>query len=163
MIEFFILIAIVLVCCLLFGKADTKREVLNLAGLDLSEQNYENKKEAEFEKICRKVLKSAYKFADFRSYEEKDVINAVDDVLSYALGYSDGYYENFWLGTGHTHYIKFAYEILGRRESNLKSGKAKMFHGSLSNKSDYNRYIDFIWEENQYPWPSDWKQKDSAL
>lgn len=163
MIGFIILIVIVLVCCLLFGKADTKREVLNLAGLDLSEQSYERKKEAEFDDNCRKVLKRAYKFAKFRGFAEKDVLNAIDEVLSYALGYTEGYYENFWLGTAHKHYIRFAYDIIGRREVKLKSGKAKAFSGSISSKKDYNRYVDFIWQENQYPWPSDWKKKDSGL
>lgn len=163
MVGFLVLIAIVLICFLLFGKADSKREVLNLAGLDLSEQSYQNQKEKEFDNYCRGVLKKAYKFAKFKSFEEKDILSAIDDVLSYALGYTDGYYENFWLGTGHQHYIRFAYDVIGRREMKLKKNSAKVFNGSISSRSDYNRYIDFIWVENQYPWPSDWKIKDSGL
>ena len=44
MVEFIIMIAIVVICGLLFGKADTKKELLNQVGLDFSERSYENKK-----------------------------------------------------------------------------------------------------------------------
>lgn len=44
MAEFVIMIAILVICGLLFGKADTKKELLNQVGLDLSERNYDNKK-----------------------------------------------------------------------------------------------------------------------
>lgn len=58
MAEFIIMIAIIVICGLLFGKADTKRELLNQVGLVLSDRNYENKKEEEFRKYSIKAMKA---------------------------------------------------------------------------------------------------------
>jgi len=41
-------VAVVIVICFIFGKADTKKEMLNIVGLDLSESTYESLKEKEF-------------------------------------------------------------------------------------------------------------------
>lgn len=44
MAEFILMLAVVVICVLLFGKADSKRKILQQVGLDLSESNYESKK-----------------------------------------------------------------------------------------------------------------------
>ena len=61
MVEFIIMIAIVVICGLLFGKADTKKELLNQVGLDFSERSYENKKKDEFRKYSIKAIESTSK------------------------------------------------------------------------------------------------------
>ena len=52
MAGFILMLVVLAVCGLLFGKADTKKELLNQVGLDLSSNRYETKKEDEFKKYA---------------------------------------------------------------------------------------------------------------
>ena len=51
-VSFLVLLVFVGVLALIFGKADTKRELLNQIGLDLSKESYDSLKEREFARSC---------------------------------------------------------------------------------------------------------------
>lgn len=85
MAEFVIMIAILVICGLLFGKADTKKELLNQVGLDLSERNYENKKEEEFRKYSIKAMKAVVDLDYYKAQNEKDFLEFMSDRLNLAV------------------------------------------------------------------------------
>ena len=57
MAGFVITLILLAVCGLLFGKADTKKYLLNQVGLDLSKDRYETRKEDEFKKYALQAMK----------------------------------------------------------------------------------------------------------
>lgn len=153
-----ILIISFAICCLIFGKADTKREVLQVVGLDLSEQNYKTKKEIEYEKYCIKALYNAVDRYNCIGKNEKEFL----DVLYNSLFKADINHEYLMVSN---HYVKQAYVVVFRRikalESDSKEELVKNCNFTL--KKDIKRYINKLWEKYQYPWPSDWLQIDSSL
>jgi hypothetical protein len=84
MAEFIIMVAILVICGLLFGKADTKKELLNQVGLDLSENNYQNKKENEFRKYSLKAMKAVIDLDYYKAQNEKDFLEFLSDKLDLA-------------------------------------------------------------------------------
>lgn len=172
MVEFIIMIAILVVCGLLFGKADTKKELLNQVGLDLSERSYESKKENEFEKYCKKAMKVAIDEYNAKGKDEKEFLENIKHMLWIALNPSRGYGENdFSNTTPHynlqvkKHYIQFARRVIQRRIDDLKSEDCPVLlnHTNYSDKQSLKKYIVKLWDMYQYPWPEDWMQKDGFL
>ena len=95
MVEFIIMIAIVVICGLLFGKADTKKELLNQVGLDLSERSYENKKEDEFRKYSIKAMKAVVELDYYKAQDEREFLDFMSDKLNLA---AHGRYEDNYFG-----------------------------------------------------------------
>ena len=95
MVEFIIMIAIVVICGLLFGKADTKKELLNQVGLDLSERSYEKKKEDEFRKYSIKAMKAVVDLDYYKAQDEREFLDFMSDKLNLA---AHGRYEDNYFG-----------------------------------------------------------------
>ena len=152
MIEFLITIAAIIVCCLLFGKADTKRGILNEVGLDLSEDCYKSKKEAEFARYCKKAIKIASE--DFKGNTEREFLSFVQNVFDEVL------YENSSIGVKR-HYVNFAETIIYRRRHDMNQNEPLTCRFNFSDNRSRSRYVNWIWEKYQYPWPKDWLKTDS--
>ena len=166
--ELIIVIIVIAICALLFGKADTKRVVLNQVGLDLNDKTYDNKKESEFEKYCKKAMKEAVNSHNVIATNEKDFLFNLDNILDFACrGFK---YEHDYDSTGpnlyvKSHYIKYASTVVGRRLDALKKEECPMLlaNCNYSSKQDLKKYIDKLWARYQYPWPEDWKKEDGIL
>lgn len=153
MLEFIIMLAIVVICGLLFGKADTKKELLNQVGLDLSPSNYEDKKRAEFAKYCKQAIKIASD--GYKARNENDFLEYVRNFLEQKD------FDNLYIGVK-SHYVRFAISIIYRREEAIRKGNVQAIPNNIdfSNKTLVNRYIKTLWDKYQYPWPQNWLQKD---
>ena len=165
---------IIVVCVLIFGKADTKKSMLNSVGLDLSKNAYDTNKRIEFERYCKKAMKAAVEKYNVSGKNEKEFVDLLDDILYrclYERHYDPIDYDDDGFPSSRqklsipllNHYIKFAYEVLERRIHDIKNSDAPKpsSYYDFSNKKDIIKYIDWIWENYQYPWPSDWLQKDN--
>lgn len=164
MLEFIIMLAIVGVGALIFGKADTKREVLNMVGLDLSESAHENMKINEFEKYCKKALvNSAEKsFQIYADWHELGFLDYLKDTL----------YEGVWGEQSNNlnylmvkrHYIKHALTVVNRRIKSIKENNNDNFaYGNYTvTRSNFKHYINALWDKYECPWPEDWNQIDKA-
>ena len=149
----FFLVLILAIGGLIFGKADTKKEILNQVGLDLSNSTYENKKETEFVKYCKKAIKIA---------SEECVANNEEEFLRYTYHFLvQKRCDNLYIGIK-SHYVDFAIQVLSRRVAAIthKSEDKILGQFNFSNKYSINRYIDILWEKYQYPWPKNWLQRD---
>lgn len=169
MAGFIIMIVIIVVCILLFGNADSKRTVLKEVGLDLSEKNYENQKEKEFEKYCKKAMKLA--ITDYNVYgtSELSFLYDLGSTLDYACDglnfeHPDDYNKKPSLQVS-KHYIRFASKVVYRRVKALEKAEAPILlrNCDYSAKGDLKKYIDALWNKYQYPWPKDWKQNDGII
>ena len=169
MAEFIIILAVVVVCALLFGKADTKKELLNQVGLDLSQDRYETKKENEFRKYSLQAMKEAIDLGYRWVTNEVDFLNYLSGKLEHALygrfeknswGEED-YIPPIYLGVK-THYVKHAYRVINRRKDDIKKGNDSPLARNIdfSDKKSAKRYCKILWEKYQYPWPEDWMQND---
>ena len=171
--ELLIIVIIIVVCVLIFGKADTKKSMLNSVGLDLSKNAYDTNKRIEFERYCKKAMKAAVEKYNVSGKNEKEFVDLLDDILYrclYERHYDPIDYDEYGYPSSHqklsipilNHYIMFAYEVLERRIHDLKNGDAPttLSHYDFSNKSDIKKYVDWIWEKYQYPWPDNWLIKD---
>lgn len=164
MLEFIIMLAIVGVGALIFGKADTKREVLNMVGLDLSESAHENMKINEFEKYCKKALvNSADKsFQVYADWQEFGFLDYLRETL----------YEGAWGEQSNNlnylmvkrHYIKHALTVVNRRIKSIKENDNDNFaYGNVSiTRGNVKYYINALWDKYECPWPEDWNQTDKA-
>ena len=173
--ELLVIGIIIVVCVLIFGKADTKKSMLNSVGLDLSENAYDTNKRIEFEKYCKKAMKTAVEKYDVSGKNEKDFVYLLEDTLYLCL-YDRNYdpidYDDNGIPSSRqklsipilNQYIDFAHEVLERRIHDLKNDDAPTIssHYNFSNKKDINKYIDWLWDKYQYPWPSNWLQKDNT-
>lgn len=171
MVGFIIMIAIVVICGLLFGKADTKKELLNQVGLDLSERSYENKKEDEFRKYSIKAMKAVVDLDYYKAQDEREFLDFMSDRLNLAAHgrYEDNYfggseYKSLYLGVK-TNYVKHAERVVYRRQKDIKAGNNSPLSKTVefSDKKSVKRYCEILWEKYQYPWPEDWLQKDGML
>ncbi len=169
MVGFLIMLGVIFACVMLFGKTDSKRTVLNTVGLDLSEDRYQDGKEDEFAKYCKKAMKTAISDYDANGENEKEFLSKLDYILYYA-SHDGSYYDedgmrhdgpNYRLYV-YTHYTKFADKVVNRRIDDLKKGTNIVLLNSCNYKSkqDLKKYVDRLWEKYQYPWPEDWKIKD---
>jgi len=169
MVEFILILAFVVVCALIFGKADTKKELLNQVGLDLSQERYETKKEKEFRKYALQAMKEAIDLGCCWASSEKDFLNYMSGKLEYAL--HGKYEENSWGGEDYippiylgvkTHYVKHAYRVICRRKDDINKGNVVPLAKNVvfSDKKSVKRYCEILWEKYQYPWPVDWMQND---
>lgn len=166
--ELLIIGIVIVVCVLLFGKADSKRTVLNQVGLDLSDKSYNNKKESEFEKYCKKAMKEVVSGHNVTAKNELSFLYNLDNVLDFAcMGFKyehdyDSASPNLYVKK---HYIKFASTVVGRRIDALKKidPPVLLANCNYSSKQDLKRYIDKLWDRYQYPWPEDWKKEDGML
>ena len=166
--ELIIAIIVIAICVILFGKADSKRTVLNQVGLDLSEKSYNTQKENEFEKNCKKAMKEAVSGQCVRGKDEWNFLINLDDVLDFAfrgIKYEHDYdapAPNLFVKE---HYIKFASTVVGRRIDAIKKvGYPELLANcNYSSKQDLKKYIDKLWARYQYPWPEDWKKEDGIL
>lgn len=158
MIEFLIIVGVILVCSLLFGKADTKREVLNLAGLDLEKNKYEEIKAQEFERNCIKALMYFVENEQLAVKSERDFLILLREKLFSKYGYDND--------TGiKDYYISFAEKVVRRRGKDLNNRPISDFFNidnpNFKDKHTAKIYIKNMWREYQYPWPQDWiNQKD---
>ena len=81
MAGFIMMLAVLAICGLLFGKADTKKELLNQVGLDLSQNRYETKKEDEFRKYSIQAMKKVVDTFYNGSSNEKWFLEIMSDKL----------------------------------------------------------------------------------
>ena len=103
MVEFIIMIIILVICGLLFGKADTKKEMLNWVGLDLSERNYMNKKGNEFHSYSIKAMKAVVDLDYYDAQNEMDFLDFMYDTFDMVIYGRDDYpgerkYRSIYLG-----------------------------------------------------------------
>ncbi|QFQ12087.1 hypothetical protein C7Y71_003100 [Pseudoprevotella muciniphila] len=167
MATFILMIAIIVICGLLFGKADTKKELLNQVGLDLSENNCKNKKENEFRKYSIKAMKAVVDLDYYNARNEKEFLTFLSDKLDLAQGryvdddFGGSKYESLNLGVK-TNYVKHAERVIYRREMDIKKGNDSPLSKSVvfSDKKSAKKYCELLWEKYQYPWPENWLQKD---
>lgn len=169
MAGFILMLAIIVVCALFFGKADTKKELLNQVGLDLSQDRYETKKENEFRKYSLQAMKEAIDLGFRWVTNEDDFLNYLSGNLEHAL--YGRYEKNSWgeedyqppiyLGVK-THYVKHAYRVINRRKDDIKKGNDSPLARNIdfSDKKSAKQYCEILWEKYQYPWPEDWLQND---
>lgn len=152
--------AIVVICALLFGKIDTKKTLLNEVGLDFSKKTYENAKEKEFEKYCKKALYNAITDYNVTGINENKFLENLSYLFSDAM-YGDSNYNFPYLGVS-KHYISHLLTIIYRRQNELKDKETSPLLQScdFTQKSDTKRYVLILWEKYQYPWPQDWLKKD---
>ena len=171
MAGFIIIIVIIIICISLFGKADTKRTVLQGIGLDLSEKSYNVQKENEFEKYCKKAMKVAISDYNANGKNELDFLNNLDNIFFLKLnGYQisqQDYYDatpNYNLQVK-SQYIKFAKTVVNRRIKDLKGNNVSQLleRCNFMSKQDLRMYVDKLWRKYQYPWPEDWMKEDSFL
>ena len=169
MLEFIIMIAVIVICIMLFGKADSKRTVLNTVGLDLSEKNYTDSKEKEFEKYCKKAMKTAITDHDAQGNDELDFLRNLGHILYYATHDGSYYDEDGMRHEGpnyrlyvYGHYTKFADKVVNRRINALKEGNTNplITNCDFKSKQDLKKYVDKLWDKYQYPWPDNWMIKD---
>jgi len=170
MAEFLIMIVILAVCGLLFGKADTKKQILNTVGLDLKQDNYDSKKRSEFRNYAIKAMKKIVDLDGYNAQDEKQFLRFMSDNLSYAIwgrevktgfGYYDTQTEYLNINVK-THYIKHGYRVISRRLDDVKKGNDTPLSTTIdfSNKSQAKRYCELLWDKYQYPWPDDWLKED---
>lgn len=177
MAEFLIVFAIIVVCVMLFGKADSKRALLNEVGLDLSQNRYESSKEKEFEKYCLKAMKVAISKYEVRGKDEREFLSNLYDVLFIAVSgpiyeyhstdedydYSPSYNEpKMYYLEVKVHYSEFAKSVVYRRLNAIqeKEVPALMSNCNYSDKNDLQIYIKRLWDKYQYPWPENWMKHD---
>ena len=168
MVEFLFVIILIVVCVLLFGKADSKKYVLNQVGLDLSKKSYENKKENEFAKYCVKAMLEAVSGHNVVGKNEMDFLYNLDNILDFACRGLKYYHDydapkpNLYVKS---HYIKFASTVVNRRIEALKKGDTSILipNCNYAKKQDLKKYINKLWDKYQYPWSEDWLKEDSFL
>lgn len=168
MAGFVVTLILLAVCGLLFGKADTKKYLLNQVGLDLSKDRYETRKEDEFKKYALQAMK---KVVDLGLYctDENSFLDNMSEKLNQALygreernewGDYD-YKPPIYLGVK-KHYVQHANTVIYRRIEDVRKGNAASLAKNVlfSDKKSIKRYCEILWEKYQYPWPEDWMQKD---
>ena len=96
MAGFVLMLVILAICGLLFGKADTKKELLNQVGLDLSQNRYETKKEDEFRKYALRAMREVVNLDYYRATDEKSFLDFMSDKLDLAVNGRS--VENSWGG-----------------------------------------------------------------
>ena len=171
MVEFFIMIVIIGICYLIFGKADSKNDVLQTVGLKLDDQKYESKKSSEFSKYCVMAMKKCVEREEYKARNENDFLESLDDTLSAAIYGRTVYYSSYDERTEHIylgvkkHYAKHAATVIYRRKKDIQKGNSKLLcqNCNFSDKREAKRYCELLWEKYQYPWPNNWLQKDSGL
>lgn len=155
MIGFILLLLFVAICALIFGSANTKRDILNEIGLDLSSSKYESLKEKEFKNNCLKAMNNAISMYNITGNNELSFLNNFVSLLNNAyLNYDNEY--NLLVKT---EFIEFSATIVYRRIHAIKDNKSPQKSSSeynFSSKQDLKRYIKFLWDKYQYPWPHDW-------
>lgn len=175
MLTFIIIAIAILGIILLFGKTDSKRAVLNMAGLDYKESVYERKKEKEFEQYCIKAMKNSLTLCkdEYNVNNEMDMLKFLADKLEKGSGGKyevdfDNSYNNeetykkveIYLGVDN-HYAEHALNVVNRRLKDIKENSAKTYECDFKNMNNARKYIAMIWEKYQRPWPKNWKQEDS--
>lgn len=163
MFEFIIVIIIIVICYLLFGKADTKNTLLNQVGLNLSDENYKRQKESEFKNCC---LKGMYNAIEKMSCSEDNELHFLQE-LSSVLGigvYGEEENNLAYLRVKH-HYLEHAERVVNRRIEKIRNEDTSPLlpNCDFSQKSDVKKYIKILWRKYQHPWPKDWLQGDSDL
>ena len=148
MAGFILALIVLLICGLLFGKADTKKNILNQVGLDLSQNRYETKKEDEF---CRYALQAMRKCIDDEYYNAKDersflgYMSRALDKAAYGSFETNAWGEEEYKAPTNLgvkkHYIEHAYRVISRRENAIKAGKATYVNNiDFTNKSSAKSY-----------------------
>lgn len=166
MAGFILTLVVLAICGLLFGKADTKKELLNQVGLDLSQDRYETKKENEFKKYSLQAMKRVIELDYYHAKNEKEFLGFLSDNLDLAVygryvTYDWGGEDRQTLSLGvKKHYIEHALTVINRREDDIKKNGATQANLDFSDKSRAKRYCESLWEKYQYPWPHDWMQND---
>lgn len=157
MIGFILLFIIVVILALIFGSANTKRDILNEIGLDLSSSKYESLKEKEFRRNCLKAINNAISMYNITGNNElaflNNLLNVLDEAsLSYRI--SNGY--NLFVKT---EFIEFSSRVVYRRIHTINDNKENsknLEEFDFTDKQDVKRYINRLWDKYQYPWPQDW-------
>lgn len=174
MFSFLLIILILTLGGLLFGKADRKKEILNSVGLDFSQNNYEAKKEDEFQKYTVQAMKKVIDFDTYHAKKESEYLTYLSNALWRSR--DGGYYEEQWneeegyeskyiplyIGVK-KHYINHAITIVYRRQKDIENGNTKPLVSGIdfSDKKMAKRYCEFLWKKYQYPWPKAWNQRDN--
>ncbi len=168
MIEFLIMIAVLVICGLLFGKADTKKELLNQVGLDLCEESYKNQKKREFRKYSIKAMNAIVELDYYKARDENEFLNFMSSKLHIAVHGDYEFddigrieYSSLYLAVK-KNYIRHAARVIQRRIDDIKAGNNLQLSKGIIfyNKNSAKRYCAILWEKYQYPWPNDWLQTD---
>lgn len=166
---FVIIVLVIVLIVLIFGKADTKREVLNQVGLDLSASAYESKKESEFANYCMKAMKVAIDNYDANGKDEKEFLSNMNHIFFLSsLGSGIKKYEEcdsslpIYLHVP-DYYIRFAREVVNRRLYDIKNSNAPILVKNCNylSKKELRFYVKVLWKKYQHPWPDDWLKADS--
>jgi len=160
MVEFLIMIFVLVICGLLFGKADTKKELLNNVGLDMSPDRYQDAKESEFKKYCIKAMNNSIDKFGCNGKDEKEFLYNLFSILDKgAFGDEEN---NLAYLEVKNHYIKHACTVVERRLEKLRLNNSSplMNKCDFMQKSDAKKYIKHLWEKYQCPWPKNWLQRD---
>lgn len=167
MAGFIITIIIIAICILFFGKADSKKEILNQIGLDFSKNKYEDKKENEYKKYSIQAMKKVIDLNNNYICDENSLLAFLSDKLDLAINprYSDDPWSNSreTLNLGvKPHYIEHAYTVVYRRKNDIQKGNDTPLRKNVlfSDKKEAKKYCELLWDKYQYPWPKDWMQKD---
>ena len=170
MAGFILMLALLAICGLLFGKADRKKELLNQVGLDLSQNSYETRKEDEFRKYSIQAMKKVVDTFYNGSADENKFLEVMSDDLRYALhGKTEKnswdeyeYLPPIYLGVK-KHYVEHAYRVIYRRQEDIKKGKETTFAKNVNfmDKKSVKLYCVKLWDKYQYPWPKNWMQNDN--
>lgn len=154
MIEFIFLLIIVVIGILIFGNANTKKNILNEVGLDLNSSTYESLKEKEFKKNCLKAINNAIKTYNITGNNELLFLQNLIHILDNA--YLNYYNSNEYNLFVKIEFIEFSSQIIYRRIHAIKDNPIGSNVYNFSDKQDIKKYINFLWNKYQYPWPNDW-------
>lgn len=155
-IEFVIMLAIAIVCILIFGSADSKRTVLRTVGLDLSPSAYKSKKGSELQKKCCKALIDTIDSYKIRYSTELPFLGELDSDLCRTLERNE-----FQVPIKvNIYFYEFAEKVVSRRINDLTKSECKPLMTSEEyRKNGIKFYIQSLWETYQHPWPEDWLKK----
>ena len=165
LVAFVILVFFIILCILIFGKADSKRNLLQSVGLDLSESAYEGKKESEFANYCKKAMKVAINNYDVKGEDEKDFLEELEDVLFKSMFSESNCFDDEGIRRVprynlqvDNYYANFARDVVRRRLNELRHSNPPLFYPGCNflSKTDLKKYIEILWKKYQHPWPNDW-------
>lgn len=158
-VSFLVLLVFVGVLALIFGKADTKRELLNQIGLDLSKESYDSLKEREFARSCLKALMNATNEVSLYENTELCLIKQLLYVLNNAV-YGEERNNLSYLGV-QKHFLSHCHWIVYKRHSDLcyENAKPIMQNVDFKDKEVQKTYVKLLWQKYNLPWPQDWNKK----
>ena len=159
MVYILIIVVIVVIISFIFAKADNKKSMLNTIGLDLSDSAYRMLKEKEFAKKCLAALMNASMKIPQDVRGEEQFLEHLIYILGEATYRDDLNYLHV-----SPHYIWHAWTVANHRYDEVdKNNKLGLrLNIDFNENNARKKYIQFLWNKYQYPWPSDWLKKECS-